>query len=179
MVQGLLGERYHLRTHWMDFSVNAGKVGEAGAPPTVMHKPEPVPVLALRSCHTDTVDREPVNWSIRTPQDLLARMEVRMPGDHSAEAMRIICTLSVPTHAIQSWSRTNRVPPRPKSWPSLRPWTFLFAKLFSIHGLEFSPSRKRPDNKASNLSRMTLGVKPPSLHMNRSIRTSTRRLKAK
>jgi hypothetical protein len=63
---------------------------KAYAPPTVMHKPEPVTVLALRSCHTDTVDSEPVNWSIRTPLDLLARMEMLMPGEYSAETMRII-----------------------------------------------------------------------------------------
>jgi transposase InsO family protein len=76
--------------HMGGFFRHVDKVDEADAPPTVMHKPEPVTVLALRSCHTDTVDSEPVNWSIRTPQDLLARMEVLMPGEHSAETMRII-----------------------------------------------------------------------------------------
>jgi hypothetical protein len=76
--------------HLGGFFRHVGKVDEADAPPTVMHKPEPVTVLALRSCHTDTVDSEPVNWSIRTPQYLLARMEMLMPGDHSAETMRII-----------------------------------------------------------------------------------------
>jgi hypothetical protein len=41
--------------HMGGFFRHVDKVDKADAPPTVMHKPEPVTVLALRSCHTDTV----------------------------------------------------------------------------------------------------------------------------
>jgi hypothetical protein len=96
--QGILEPKW-FRVYWEDgtesehhagFFRHVGRIDEANAPPTVMHKPEPASVLALRCRHTDTHDDGPINWSIRTPQDLLTRMETLMPGEHNAETMRLI-----------------------------------------------------------------------------------------
>ena len=96
--QGILEPKW-FKVYWEDGTASAhhagffrhvGRVDKADAPATVMHKPEPATVLALRCRHTDTHDDSPVNWSIRTPNDLLARMETLMPGEHNAETMRLI-----------------------------------------------------------------------------------------
>jgi hypothetical protein len=92
--QGILEPKW-FKVHWEDGTVSEhmpgmfryfGCVEEADASPTVMHKPDPAQLFTLVPGHSEMQ----VNWSVRSPKDILERMQQLLPGEHLEDQVNTI-----------------------------------------------------------------------------------------
>jgi hypothetical protein len=85
-----------------------GRVDETNAPAGVMHKPDPTTVFVLVSAHAPEASQLQVNWSVRTTQDLMQRMQQLLPGSHDESEVRQIL------RSFNKRPRTELVKAQPK-----------------------------------------------------------------